>query len=78
MRKPELAYADQNTTLLELILEVDHQSQRVARHDGAINRAIAAAPEQLQAIVAALQAQRGVAQETAQDPRAQCEAAADE
>jgi transposase len=65
VRKLELTYADQNATLLELILEVDHQSQRVERHDGAIDRAVAAAPEQLQAIVAALQALRGVAQETA-------------
>jgi hypothetical protein len=48
-----------------LILEVDHQSQRVERFEGAIDRAVATAPEQLRAIVAALQALRGVAQETA-------------
>jgi hypothetical protein len=33
VRKLELPHAEQNTTLLELILEVDHQSQRVVRHD---------------------------------------------
>jgi transposase len=51
--------------LLELILEVDHQEQRASRLDGAIDRAVQSAPEQLRAIVAALQALRGVAQETA-------------
>ena len=65
VRKLELAHAEQNTTLLELILEVDHQEQRVSRLDGAIDRAVQSAPEQLRAIVAALQALRGVAQETA-------------
>jgi transposase len=43
VRKLELPHAEQNTTLLELILEVDHQSQRVERHDGAIDRAVASA-----------------------------------
>lgn len=65
VRKLELPHPEQNTTLVELILEVDHQSQRVARHDGAIDRAVASAPEHLRAIVAALQALRGVAHETA-------------
>jgi transposase len=64
VRKLELPHAEPNTTLLELILEVDHQSQRVERFDGAIDRAVASAPEHLRAIVAALQALRGVAQET--------------
>lgn len=65
VRKLELPHAEQNTTLLELMMEVDHQSQRVQRLEGAIDRAVASAPEQLRAIVAALQALRGVAQETA-------------
>jgi transposase len=65
VRKLELPHAEQNTTLLELILEVDHQEQRVERLDGAIDRAVTTAPEQLRAIVTALQALRGVAQETA-------------
>jgi transposase len=65
LRKLELPHAEQNTTLLELTLEVDHQEQRVQRLGGAIDRAVKNAPEHLQALVAALQALRGVAQETA-------------
>jgi transposase len=65
VRKLALPYPEQNTTLLELILEVVHQSQNVERFDGAIDRTVATAPEQLRAIVAALQALRGMAQETA-------------
>lgn len=65
VRKLEMPHPEQNTTLLELILEVDHQSNRIERFDGAIDRAVASAPEQLRAIVAALQSLRGVAQETA-------------
>lgn len=65
VRKLELPHEEQNTTLLELILEVDHQSQRGERLDGAIDRAVASAPEHLRALVTALQALRGVAQETA-------------
>ncbi|MGC4093252.1 MAG: transposase [Polyangiaceae bacterium] len=55
----------QNTTLVELILEVDHQAQRIERLDGAIDRAITDAPKQLRALVDALQALRGVAKVTA-------------
>jgi transposase len=61
----ELAHAEQNTTLVELILEVDHQAQRVARLDGAIDRAVEIAPPELRAVVDALQALRGVAKVTA-------------
>jgi hypothetical protein len=39
--------------------------ERVQRFDGSIGRAVANAPEHLRAIVSALQALRGVAQETA-------------
>jgi transposase len=51
--------------LIELILEVDHQAQRIERLDGAIDRAITEAPAQLRALVDALQALRGVAKVTA-------------
>jgi transposase len=61
----ELAYPEQNTTLVELVLEVDHQAQRIDRLDGAIDRAVTEAPEQLRALVDALQALRGVAKVTA-------------
>ena len=65
VRALQLPYAEQNTTLLELILEVDHQGQRIERFDAAIDRAVDAAPEQLRAIVDALQSLRGVAKVTA-------------
>jgi len=65
VRAVELPHADQKTTLLDYILEVDHQAQRIERLEGAIDRAIAAAPAQLRTIVDALQALRGVAKVTA-------------
>ena len=65
VRGLQLAHAEQNTTLMELILEVDHQGHRIERFDGAIDRAIEVAPKQLRAIVDALQALRGVAKVTA-------------
>ena len=64
-RQLELPHPEQNTTLVELALELDHQTQRIARLDGAIDRAVKEAPEHLRAVVSALQALRGVAQETA-------------
>ena len=45
VRALKLPYAEQNATLLELILEVDHQGQRVERFDAAIDQAVEAAPE---------------------------------
>jgi len=65
VRALQFPHAEQNTTLVELVLEVDHQAQRVERFDAAIDRAVDAAPEQLRAIVDALQALRGVAKVTA-------------
>lgn len=65
VRSVQLDHAEQNSTLMELIMEVDHQSQRVARLEGAIERAIKEAPEHLRALVDALQALRGVAKMTA-------------
>src|SRR5215468_7631891 len=40
VRGLQLAHAEQNTTLMELILEVDHQGHRIERFDGAIDRAV--------------------------------------
>jgi transposase len=65
VRALELPHPEQNTTLVELFLEVDHQAQRIERLDGAIDRAVNEAPEQLRALVDALQALRGVAKMTA-------------
>jgi transposase len=58
-------HPEQDTTLVELALEVDHQAQRIGRLDGAIDRAINDAPEHLRALIDALQALRGVAKITA-------------
>jgi transposase len=65
VRSLELPYADQNTTLLDYIMQVDHQAQRIELLDAAIDRAVAKAPAELRAIVDALQALRGVAKVTA-------------
>ena len=47
VRALKLPHPEQNTTLLELILEVDHQGQRIARFDAVIDQAVDAAPKQL-------------------------------
>jgi transposase len=65
VRGLKMAHAEQNTTLLDYIMEVDHQTQRIERLEGAIDRAIQAAPAHLKAIVDALQSLRGVAKLTA-------------
>jgi transposase len=65
VRALELPFADQNTTLLDYIMQVDHQAQRIELLDAAIDRAVAKAPAELRAIVDALQALRGVAKVTA-------------
>ena len=65
VRALELPYADQNTTLLDYIMQVDHHAQRIELLEAAIDRAVAAAPAELRAIVDALQALRGVAKVTA-------------
>lgn len=64
-RALQLPYANQNTVLVDYILEVDQQAQRIARLEAAIDVAIAQASPHLQAIVEALQALRGVAKVTA-------------
>jgi transposase len=65
VRSLELPYADQNTTLLDYIMQVDHQAQRIELLDAAIDRAVLKAPVELRAVVDALQALRGVAKVTA-------------
>jgi transposase len=60
-RSLTLAEPNQNTVLVDHIMEVDQQAQRIARLDAAIDKAIPHAPEKLQAVVAALQSLRGVA-----------------
>ena len=65
LRGLKMPHAEQNTTLLDYIMEVDHQSQRIERLEGAIDRAVQIAPAHLKAIVDALQSLRGVAKITA-------------
>lgn len=55
----------QNVALLEFIVEVEHQGARIARLDKAIDDAIAGAPQELKAVIEALQSLRGVAKITA-------------
>jgi transposase len=61
VRSVALPEDNQNVTLLDLITEVDHQTQRIARFDASIDRAITNAPERIRALVDALQSLRGVA-----------------
>lgn len=65
VRGLKMEHAEQNTTLLDHIMEVDHQAQRIERLEGAIDRAVQEAPAHLKAIVDALQSLRGVAKLTA-------------
>jgi transposase len=65
VRALELPHTSQNVVVLDHILEVDQQSQRIARLEQAIDAAIAKAPTQLRAVVEALQTLRGVAKLTA-------------
>jgi transposase len=44
VRGLKMPHAQQNTTLLDYIMEVDHQAQRIERLEGAIDRAIQVAP----------------------------------
>lgn len=64
-RSVTFAEQNQNVTLLDLIMEVEHQAHRIARFDDSIDRAITNAPERTRALVDALQSLRGVAKLTA-------------
>jgi transposase len=57
-------HGTQQVTLADLIAEVLHQRERLARLDLAIDRAIESAPPEKKAVVAALQALRGIAKLT--------------
>jgi transposase len=65
VRGLKMPHAEQNIVLLDHIMEVDHQSQRIERLEGNIDRAVQSAPQHLKAIVDALQSLRGVAKITA-------------
>jgi transposase len=52
-------------TQQDYLHEVDHQGQRIVRLEQAIDRGVEGAPARIQAVIAALQALRGVAKTTA-------------
>ena len=51
----------QEDTLLDYLHEVEHAAARIARLDGAIERAVKCAPPRMRAVIDALQALRGIA-----------------
>jgi transposase len=55
------AHPAQEAMLLDYVQEVDHVAARVARLEGAITEAVVLAPPAMRAVMAALQALRGVA-----------------
>src|SRR2546428_12060277 len=55
----------QEVTLLDYLHEVEHAATRIARLDGAIEEAVKLAPPKMRAVIAALQALRGIAQVSA-------------
>jgi len=55
----------QEVVLLDHLAEVDHARERIAHLERAIDTAVAAAPEPMRAVIAALQALRGVAKVSA-------------
>jgi transposase len=61
----QFAQAAQTATFLDLVHEVEHAAARIGRLEQALDEAIAAAPPTMQAVIAALQALRGVARLTA-------------
>ena len=65
VRGLQLTHASQNVTLLDYIMEVDHETQRIERLEAAIDEAIQDAPAHMKAVIDALQALRGVAKITA-------------
>ena len=51
----------QEDTLLDYLHEVEHAAARIARLDGAIEKAVKCAPPQMRTVIEALQALRGIA-----------------
>jgi transposase len=67
-RSKEQVHLDQpaqEATLLDYVHEVDHQAERIQRLEKSIDAAIEKAPPERRAVIAALQALRGVAKITA-------------
>lgn len=64
-RRQKFEIAAQQAAYLDYVTEVDHAQERIKRLDTALDDAIEAAPESMRAVIAALQALRGVAKVTA-------------
>jgi UDP-N-acetylmuramyl pentapeptide synthase len=64
----KLDHAAQQQTQLDYIHEVEHRGERILRLDKAIDEALERAPASMSAVIAALQALRGVAKITAVIP----------
>ena len=64
-RAVHFEYAAQEATLLDYLHEVDHVAGRIERLERAIDEAVKTAPVQMRAVIAALQALRGIAQVSA-------------
>jgi transposase len=58
-------HAAQEATLLDYLHEVEHAASRIARLEHAIDEAVETAPVRMRAVIAALQALRGIAQVSA-------------
>lgn len=65
LRMVKLPHEAQVATMLDYTSEVEHMRHRIERLDLAIDEAVGAAPETMQAVIDALQALRGVAKVTA-------------
>jgi transposase len=65
VRTVKLEHTAQNQTLLDYVAEVEHQGLRIERLEKSIDEAIRTAPEEMKAVIEALQSLRGVAKITA-------------
>lgn len=65
MKTVHFDHGAQETTLLDYLHEVEHVAERIARLERAIDEAVKSAPEQMRAVIEALQALRGIARVSA-------------
>lgn len=65
IQKQKFDHVALEATFLDYRSEVEHQTERITRLETAIDEAVQGAPEHLRAVIAGLQAMRGVAKTTA-------------
>jgi transposase len=65
VRTVHFEHAAQDATVLDYLHEVEHMVDRIERLECAIDEAVKTAPERMRAVIAALQALRGIAQVSA-------------